>query len=104
WCQPLRLEMVGVDDYFVELGGDSLLAMRVIARVREVFDVELPLRALFEAATVSELSKRIEAARCGEPGQVVPGPVERPRPKQLPLSFAQERLWVLEQLGASGPA
>jgi acyl carrier protein len=59
WCELLRLDRVGVHDNFFELGGHSLLATRVIARVREVFEVELPLRALFQQPTIAEFAVRI---------------------------------------------
>ena len=99
WAQVLRLERVGRDDPFFELGGHSLLATRVVSRVRQLFACELPLRALFEAPTVAGLAARIdEAVRTGSTGSVVPPlvPVEMDGP--APLSFAQERLWVLDQM------
>jgi amino acid adenylation domain-containing protein len=63
WAEVLKVDKVGVNDNFFELGGHSLLAMRVTARLREAFDIELPLRAMFEAPTVAELSKSIEEKR-----------------------------------------
>jgi natural product biosynthesis luciferase-like monooxygenase protein len=61
WSEVLKLDRVGIDDNFFELGGHSLLAMQVMARAREVLTVEIPLRALFEAPTVSLLAERVSA-------------------------------------------
>ncbi|HVH12960.1 MAG TPA: amino acid adenylation domain-containing protein, partial [Longimicrobium sp.] len=97
WAEVLRLERVGVEDNFFELGGHSLLATRAISRIREVFEVEVPLRALFEGGTVAELAGRVEALRrVGVP--VLPPVVPADRTGPVPLSFAQERLWFLDRL------
>jgi amino acid adenylation domain-containing protein len=97
WAEMLRLERVGVEESFFELGGHSLLATRVVSRVRQVFGVELPLRALFEGPTVAQLAGRVEEMRrAGLPVLPPVVPVDRDRP--LPLSFAQERLWFLDRL------
>ncbi|HEU4558073.1 MAG TPA: amino acid adenylation domain-containing protein, partial [Longimicrobium sp.] len=97
WAEVLRLERAGVTDNFFELGGHSLLATRVISRIREVFGVELPLRALFEGPTIAEMAVRVEEMRRAELPVLPPVvPVERTGP--LPLSFAQERLWFIDQL------
>ncbi|HEX7243226.1 MAG TPA: amino acid adenylation domain-containing protein, partial [Longimicrobiaceae bacterium] len=105
WVSVLRLEWVGVEESFFELGGHSLLATQVVSRVRQVFGVELPLRAVFEAPTLAALAERIEALR-GAAGAVAP-PVERvPRDgaRGLPLSFAQQRLWYVSRLEPESPA
>ena len=97
WADVLGRERVGVDEGFFEIGGHSLLAVRVVSRVREAFGVELPLRALFEGATVAGLARRVEALRSADAPHLPPlVPVERTGP--LPLSFAQERLWFLDRL------
>jgi amino acid adenylation domain-containing protein/FkbM family methyltransferase len=97
WAEVLRLERVGVHDSFFDLGGHSLLATRVVSRVRDVFAIELPLRALFERPTVAELAVRVEEMRrAGLP--VLPAVVPTGRTAALPLSFAQERLWFLDRL------
>ena len=56
WCNVLGLKQVGVDDNFFDLGGHSLLATRVIAHVRHSFEVELPLRSIFESPTVERMA------------------------------------------------
>ncbi|HEX2081287.1 MAG TPA: condensation domain-containing protein, partial [Longimicrobium sp.] len=97
WAEVLRLERVGVEENFFEAGGHSLLATRVVSRIREVFAVELPLRALFEGPTVAELAVRVEEMRrAGVP--VLPPVVPVERTGALPLSFAQERLWFIDRL------
>ncbi|WP_420127100.1 amino acid adenylation domain-containing protein [Longimicrobium sp.] len=97
WAEVLGVERVGVDDPFFSLGGHSLLATRVVSWVREVFGVELPLRALFEGPTVAEMAGRVEEMRRAELA-VLPPVVPAGRTDALPLSFAQERLWFLDQL------
>ncbi|HEV3051001.1 MAG TPA: amino acid adenylation domain-containing protein, partial [Longimicrobium sp.] len=97
WAEVLRLERVGVEESFFELGGHSLLATRVVSRVRDVFAIELPLRALFEGPTVAELAVRVEEMRRAEL-PVLPPVVPTGRTEALPLSFAQERLWFIDRL------
>ncbi len=105
WCDVLHLERVGPDDDFFALGGHSLLATQVVSRLREVCGVEIPLRRLFEAPTVAGIAARVEAARqdlSQAPFAAAPPIVSAPRDRDLPASFAQERLWFLERLGVGG--
>ena len=96
WTQILHLSEIGIHDNFFELGGHSLLATQVVARVRQALQVELPLRALFEAPTVAELAQHIAAAY-QEQGSLAPLLRPSSRAGDLPLSFAQQRLWFLDQ-------
>nr|QEO74780.1 AMP-dependent synthetase and ligase [uncultured bacterium] len=97
WADVLKLDQVGIDDNFFELGGHSLLATQLISRVRTSFQVELPLRALFQQPTVAGLALSIEAAQMAEQ-KLAPPVVRVSREEPLPLSFAQQRLWFLQQL------
>ena len=99
WSEVLRREKdtIGAEDNFFELGGHSLLATQVISRLRRALNVELPLRTLFEAPTIGELAKEAESiAAAGQPE--TPPMVKVPRDRPLPLSFAQQRLWVLDRI------
>jgi amino acid adenylation domain-containing protein len=106
WAQLLDLPRVGIDDNFFALGGHSLLGARLVARVRDALGVDLPLRTLFEAPTVAELAACLSVARRSAP---LPPLVPRPRrpyeeETEVPLSFAQERLWLIDQLAPGSAA
>jgi amino acid adenylation domain-containing protein len=103
WETVLGLDRFGAHDSFFEIGGHSLLATQVVSRLREVFEVEIPLRALFEATTVAGLAQRIEALRQGgAPREASPiQPTAHAGP--LPLAFSQEALWFLDQLAPGQP-
>jgi amino acid adenylation domain-containing protein len=104
WAEVLGLECVGVHESFWDIGGHSLLATQVISRIHRLFGVELPLRALFEDATVEALSRRIDAALSAS--WDLDSPSIEPVPRDigdLPLSFAQQRLLFLEGLTPGTP-
>ena len=103
WATVLRLDRVGADGHFFALGGHSLLAAQVMSRLRGAFGVEMPLRELFEAPRLADLAVRIEAAR--RSGAMPPAPplVAVSRQGPLPLSFAQQRLWLIDQLEPGSP-
>ncbi|WP_231984160.1 condensation domain-containing protein, partial [Mycobacterium sp. E342] len=94
YAQVLGLERVGVDDSFFDLGGDSLSAMRLIAAINNSLDADLSVRAVFEAPTIAQLAPRIQA---GGGGGLAPLTAQQ-RPAVVPLSFAQLRLWFIDQL------
>jgi acyl carrier protein len=98
WAHMLGRQQVGMNDNFFELGGHSLLAAHLISEIKKAFHLELPLRNVFEAPTVAELAEVIEMAKRAVEGiEVLPiKPV--PRDIELPLSFAQQRLWFMDQL------
>lgn len=98
WQEVLGLDLIGVEDNFFDLGGHSLLATQVISRVREALHTELPLRALFEAPTIAGLCEKIRAEKSTSPDAMRASVTRRNRDGDAPLSFAQERLWFLDQL------
>ncbi|HYX24592.1 MAG TPA: amino acid adenylation domain-containing protein, partial [Thermoanaerobaculia bacterium] len=87
----------GPDESFFDLGGHSLAALRLVSRVRSAFGVELGPAAVLETPTLAALAARIEAALAG-PRPASPPLVPGPRGGELPPSFAQQRLWFLDQL------
>src|SRR6185369_15527537 len=106
WAELLGLDRVGAADHFFALGGHSLLATRVLSRLRRAFGIELPLRDLFEVPTLAGLASRIETSlQTLRSDAVAPAPplVSIPREGPLPLSFAQQRLWFIDQLEPGSP-
>ena len=103
WAEVLRREGLGVEDNFFEIGGHSLLATQIASRLREHFKTPVPVRAVFESPSIAELAKRMDSARREEQGMIPPAIIPVPRNGDLPLSFAQERLWVLDQIEPSNP-
>ncbi|NPD30098.1 condensation domain-containing protein, partial [Corallococcus exiguus] len=94
WAEVLRVPQVGVKDDFFALGGHSLLATQVVSRVRAEMGAELPLRALFESRTVESLAHQLEKAAFSSKTAMK----RRLGAAARPLSFAQQRLWFIDQL------
>jgi amino acid adenylation domain-containing protein len=102
WAEVLGTERVGVDASFFDLGGDSLLGVRMVSRVRKALGVKLQMKVLFEANTVAGLATLVEGLRGGA---AAAPPIERvARDRPLPLSFAQQRLWVVDRMEPGNPA
>src|SRR5262249_49492758 len=118
WQQILELTELGIDDPFLDLGGDSLSASRILARGIDAFGVDVPLRAFFESPTIRHMARviddnaaagpaeartfahgegHLERRRSAEPQGEIPHLAPVARDGVLPLSFAQERLWFLHQ-------
>jgi amino acid adenylation domain-containing protein len=102
WAQVLCVERSGIDDNFFDLGGDSLAATRVISQIIKQFHVEIPIQRFFEFPTVAALARYIETAPQGKPAKKDLSIERAMRGEKLCLSFAQERLWFLDQLEAGG--
>ncbi|MCP1455683.1 non-ribosomal peptide synthetase [Pseudomonas kilonensis] len=104
WAQILNVPAIGADDNFFALGGHSLLATLVVSRIRSQLAVDLPLRAVFDHPVLENLARAIDSARLQTAPLALPTITRADRSQALPLSFAQQRLWFLEQLnpGSSG--
>ncbi|HEX6040047.1 non-ribosomal peptide synthetase, partial [Longimicrobium sp.] len=98
YADVLRVDRVGAEDDFFALGGHSLLATRLVSRVRQTFRVELPLRALFDAPTVAGLAATVDDLLRDGGAAELPPLVPVARDGALPLSFAQQRLWFIDQM------
>jgi amino acid adenylation domain-containing protein len=100
WTELLRLDQVGRHDHFFDLGGHSLLAVQMIGRLRQRVGRELALADLFAQPVLQELAGLLDRA----PASTLPAIVAGPRPPVLPLSFAQQRLWFIAQMGQAANA
>lgn len=98
FAELLGVEHVGIDDNFFALGGHSLLATRLVSRLRATLKMPMTVRALFEAPTVAKLAPRLERQKKNYSPVVA-----QVRPADMPLSFAQERFWFINQLGGASP-
>ncbi|HKR15452.1 MAG TPA: amino acid adenylation domain-containing protein, partial [Pyrinomonadaceae bacterium] len=96
-AEVLKIDRVGINDNFFDLGGHSLLATQVVSRIRAAIKIEVPLRVLFTVPTVAEFAKGIDDELRNRSGWQLPAIEPAPGTDALPLSFAQERLWFLDQ-------
>jgi len=98
WQTLLGIHSISIHDDFFELGGHSLLATQMIIRVQQLFSVTLSIKQLFESPTIASLAPLIETLRHQAHTPLLQRFKPVPRSEQLPLSFAQQRLWFLDQL------
>lgn len=103
WAAVFNLDRIGIYDNFFELGGHSLMAVMAVSQIAERFQVDLPLRELFETPTIAALSERIGAAMQSNDGKRQMAITPIPRDGHLPLSFNQEALWFLDRLEPERP-
>ena len=99
WTEVLGADAVGVTDDFFDLGGDSILAARILTRIRDELGARLTLRDVFTARSIAELAPLLGDRQADGPTEPIP---PAPRTEPLPLSSAQRRLWFLDDLSAGG--
>ncbi|MGP0593403.1 amino acid adenylation domain-containing protein [Nitrospira sp. T9] len=104
WSEVLKRDTPGIHDNFFDLGGHSLLATQVMSRLRQAFHINVPLRTLFESPSIAQLAEVVDAARTRGVDASRPPVVPVSRIGPIPVSFAQQRLWVLAQLDPDSPA
>ena len=98
WSEVLKVKQVSINDNFFELGGHSLLATQLISRIRTNLQIEIPLRSLFAAPTIEELGQQIQQLQQQDLTLSAPPILPRGEQSELLLSYAQTRLWFLDQL------
>lgn len=95
WEERLGAARVGIDDNFFELGGDSLMATQILSRMRRMLGLAVTMNEMFDRPTIRDLATWLEQTQRAQSSSVPLKP--RQRPANLPLSFAQQRLWFLDQ-------
>ena len=104
WQQYLKIDVLGIHDNFFELGGHSLIATQMIGNISKTFGIDIALKDFFEQATIAELAALIEQGGdlSTQLSKISITPCDRT--KAIPLSLAQERLWIIEQLNPANAA
>ena len=103
WSQVLKTDCVSINDNFFDRGGHSLLATQLISRLRQIFQIELPLRYVFEFPTIAELARGVESIKQSQNVLEIPPLVPVSRNGNLPLTYAQKGLWFIHQLNPDLP-
>ncbi|MCA2866528.1 MAG: amino acid adenylation domain-containing protein [Microcystis sp. M058S1] len=103
WTEVLKVQQISINDNFFELGGHSLLATQLISRIRTNLSIEIPLRSLFAAPTIEELGQQIQQLQQEDLTLSAPPILPRGEQSELLLSYAQTRLWFLDQLEPNSP-
>lgn len=105
WKSVLEVPEAGIHDHFFEAGGHSLLATQIISRIRELFEVEISLQMLFERPTIAALAEEVTRLRQGnQQTPALPPIMAVPRDQPLPLSYSQQRMWLMYQLAPESTA
>jgi amino acid adenylation domain-containing protein len=99
FAEVLGVERVGIEDNFFEMGGHSLMGTRLVSRIRGALGVEVGIRMLFEAPSVRQMSERLQEEGKGRRGRRRSEVRRGERPERVPLSYGQQRLWFIDQLG-----
>lgn len=103
WRQVLRIEGIRLHDNFFSLGGHSILAVQVIARIRDALHVDVPMRLQFEAPTIADMAERVEALRLRQQDLQIPPLQHVVNRNAVPLTYVQERLWYVYLLDPDSP-
>ncbi|NGZ60294.1 MAG: hypothetical protein CV081_07310 [Nitrospira sp. LK265] len=104
WKSVLQVPEAGIHDHFFEQGGHSLVATQLVSRIRELFEVDVSLQALFERPTIAALAEEVIRLRQIEKASVMPPIVPVLRDQPLPLSYSQQRMWLMHQLAPQSTA
>lgn len=104
WKSVLQVPDPGIHDNFFEQGGHSLVATQLVSRIRELFEVNVSLQALFERPTIAALAEEVTRLRLREKTYVMPPIIPVPRDQPLPLSYSQQRMWLMHRLAPQSTA
>ncbi|MBS0184104.1 MAG: amino acid adenylation domain-containing protein [Nitrospira sp.] len=105
WKSVLQVPKAGIHDHFFEHGGHSLVATQLVSRIREIFEVDVSLQALFERPTIAALAEEVTRLRQREQqASLMPPIIPVPRDQPIPLSYSQQRMWLMYRLAPESTA